>query len=287
MFRIDNYGAIWYNYNIRLVRENDFVAIANEYGDLVAEYTYDAWGNFSITYYNSGEYTKATYNPFRYRGYYYDTELGFYYLNSRYYDPAIGRFITADKLSTVKATSFDLTYKNLCAYCGNNPVMYSDPTGKWLNKVLDFLFVKPVKSFFSAIEVEVGFGDGLEVEVMDLGGGQYVDTVIGFDDGETYTGHVSSTDIPLGPVSFNKTKMHYSEIGGERISCDSWEKRTYTHIDECETSQEAIAFSFGPFTLNSELELIVSASISGHLFIGGHASIGFNITEYYERWLFS
>ena len=72
LFCIDNYGAIWYNYNIRLVRENDFVAIANEYGDLVAEYTYDAWGNFSITYYNSGEYTKATYNPFRYRGYYYD-----------------------------------------------------------------------------------------------------------------------------------------------------------------------------------------------------------------------
>jgi hypothetical protein len=87
LFRIDNYGAIWYNYNIRLVRENDFVAIANEYGDLVAEYTYDAWG--CVLYTNEYTHDNIGYvNPIRYRSYYQDIDTGFYYLESRYYDPA-------------------------------------------------------------------------------------------------------------------------------------------------------------------------------------------------------
>ena len=64
-------------------------------------------------------------NPFRYRGYYYDTETGLYYLQSRYYDPETGRFINAD-------AQFDsgITGKNLFVYCNNNPVSSIDPDGK-------------------------------------------------------------------------------------------------------------------------------------------------------------
>ena len=69
-------------------------------------------------------------NPFRYRGYYWDSETGFYYLQSRYYDPAIGRFINADDVDYLGAGS-NLTSYNLFAYCGNNPVMGYDPTGHW------------------------------------------------------------------------------------------------------------------------------------------------------------
>jgi RHS repeat-associated protein len=109
------------------VRENDFVAIVDEYGDLVAEYTYDAWG--CVLYTNEYTHNNIGYvNPIRYRSYYYDTETGFYYLESRYYDPAIRRFINADGYINANG---DILGFNMYAYCGNNPVMGYDPTGEW------------------------------------------------------------------------------------------------------------------------------------------------------------
>ena len=67
-------------------------------------------------------------NPFRYRSYYFDTETGLYYLKSRYYDPEICRFITIDDISYIDPET--INGLNLYAYCGNNPVMFSDPNGK-------------------------------------------------------------------------------------------------------------------------------------------------------------
>ena len=67
-------------------------------------------------------------NPLRYRGYYYDTETGFYYLQSRYYDPAIGRFISADSFATTDCNGF--LSSNMFAYCENNPVMKEDRDGE-------------------------------------------------------------------------------------------------------------------------------------------------------------
>ena len=69
-------------------------------------------------------------NPFRYRGYYYDVDLGLYYLNSRYYDSNIGRFISPDDVGYLGANG-DINSYNLYAYCSNNPVMYVDPTGSF------------------------------------------------------------------------------------------------------------------------------------------------------------
>jgi len=110
----------------------DYYFIKNLQGDVmrvyrasdhaeVASYTYDAWGNILT---KSG--ILAELNPFRYRSYYYDNETYFYYLQSRYYDPAIGRFINADAFAS---TGQGIIGHNMFAYCGNNPVCRVDPTG--------------------------------------------------------------------------------------------------------------------------------------------------------------
>ena len=86
----------------------------------VATYEYDAWGNVS----SSGRLAEI--NPLRYRGYYYDNETGFYYLQSRYYDPANRRFINADLLAS---TGQGFTGTNMFAYCVNSPVVLGDYEG--------------------------------------------------------------------------------------------------------------------------------------------------------------
>ena len=78
----------------------------------------------------------ANVNPLRYRGYYYDSETGFYYLNSRYYDPETCRFINADGLIDNR----EIGYQNMFAYCGNNPVANVDESGQAPFKVSRYLF---------------------------------------------------------------------------------------------------------------------------------------------------
>jgi len=107
--------------------QGDVIGIYDSTGTVVVEYTYDAWGKpNSVT--GSLASTIGVINPLRYRGYYYDDETGFYYLQSRYYDPEIGRFINADaalgQIGNVQGS-------NMFAYAFNNPIMYDDPTGNW------------------------------------------------------------------------------------------------------------------------------------------------------------
>ena len=103
----------------------DVTTIYDCYGNWKASYEYDLWGNIT----SGGSSGIAKENPFRFRGYYYDSETGFYYLQSRYYDPEICRFINADNLELLSTLSGTPGHLNLYAYCNNNPVMYSDPSG--------------------------------------------------------------------------------------------------------------------------------------------------------------
>jgi RHS repeat-associated protein len=107
--------------------QGDIIEMVNIYGNSVVKYKYDAWGN--IISQTGGNL--ADINPYRYRGYRYDVETGLYYLQSRYYDPTIGRFISADGLIGEIGS---LQTHNMYAYCVNNPVMMVDPNGNfaWL-----------------------------------------------------------------------------------------------------------------------------------------------------------
>ena len=108
--------------------------------NIVAEYTYDSWGKLlSVT--GSLAETVGKANPFRYRGYYYDTETELYYLNSRYYDPETGRFINADGYVS---TEQGVLGNNMFAYCGNNPVVRVDSTGNFWGAVLVALAIVAV-----------------------------------------------------------------------------------------------------------------------------------------------
>lgn len=107
--------------------QGDIIALLDGQGNCVVEYTYDAWGKV-LSKTGSMATSLGADNPLRYRGYYYDQETGFYYLQSRYYDPATGRFINADDVSYLGASGTALSY-NLFAYCENNPVIYCDHRG--------------------------------------------------------------------------------------------------------------------------------------------------------------
>ena len=120
---VDNNGTQSYYYYLFNL-QGDVVGIMDSTGNTVVEYTYDAWGQLlSVT----GNTELGNKNPIRYRGYYYDSETGFYYLQSRYYDPYVQRFINADSL--VAGINNSVQGTNLFAYCFNDPVNMSDPTG--------------------------------------------------------------------------------------------------------------------------------------------------------------
>lgn len=110
-----------------------------------ATYTYDAWGNILS---QSG--SMASTNPLRYRGYYYDSETGFYYLQSRYYDPATRRFINADVYSSTDSS--DAISCNMFAYCGNNPTSRSDETGDFWNFIVGAVVGAVVNAVSTAVD---------------------------------------------------------------------------------------------------------------------------------------
>ena len=120
---IDQLGASPKTYYYVLNLQGDVVKLVTESGAVAASYEYDAWGDIL-----SSSGSKAEINPLRYRGYYYDTETGFYYLQSRYYDPVTHRFINADSYSS---TGQGIIGYNMFAYCNNSPVIQADHTGEF------------------------------------------------------------------------------------------------------------------------------------------------------------
>ena len=121
LYYSSNGGNSFATYYYILNLQGDVVKLVTESGAVAASYEYDAWGNIL-----SSAGSMARTNPLRYRGYYYDVETGFYYLQSRYYDPANRRFINADVYAS---TGQGFVGTNMFAYCNNNPVSFIDYSG--------------------------------------------------------------------------------------------------------------------------------------------------------------
>ena len=107
--------------------QGDVTGLTDTTGELIISYFYTGYGETYTIKHNTeqGNILSAV-NPLCYRGYVLDTQTKLYYLQSRYYNPEIGRFINADMLVS---TGQGLLGNNMFAYCLNNPVNYSDPTG--------------------------------------------------------------------------------------------------------------------------------------------------------------
>ena len=108
--------------------QGDVMGLVDSSGNTVATYTYDPYGKPLTA---TGELAEK--NPLRYRGYYYDSESGLYYLQSRYYDPVIRRWINADALISTNVTSC-----NLFTYCFNNPGNMADYNGYFPEWITDW-----------------------------------------------------------------------------------------------------------------------------------------------------
>ena len=171
-----DHGAYYYVYNI----QGDVVAIVSDDLVPVVYYEYDSWGKLMKTT-GASAATVGRLNPFRYRGYCYDEETGFYYVSTRYYDPEVGRFISADT-TDVLGVSGDLYDKNLYAYCDNNPVMRVDEDGEFWTVALVNIGI----NVFSSVLTSVVTGDDYtfsgfvkDVGIGMLGASSYGDLVVG------------------------------------------------------------------------------------------------------------
>ena len=251
--------------------QGDVSAILDSSGKLAASYDYDAWGNCTVYDSSAKVLTDPTsianLNPLRYRGYYYDAETGFYYLQSRYYDPAICRFINADTFATTDANG--LLSANMFAYCENNPIMRVDPDGSSpLSLVINTLVGAGVSVASAAINANIA---GSPISTGDLIKAAAVGAVSGFLSSLNPVAKVVTAAAAVsGAVTFVGSMLTGSSVGEAALSAAVAATSTYV-------SSKLGASAFGAATGKSVdagkgiIGFHVSASMEG-LASGGRAT---------------
>ena len=216
--------------------QEDIIGITDSSYNLVCSYEYDSWGKLiSIKDNNNNVITNPSHigyiNPFRYRSYYYDNETELYYLNSRYYNPEWGRFISIDIYLGITG---DILGYNLYLYASNNPINNSDDEGRFFKKAWNWVkkkasqaakkvskvvskVVKKVKSVVNKVakkveqiytkakdsfvfeaEVGFGFGGGINVGPASMNAGFNKTIGYGYNNGESYQYTTNSIGIDAG-----------------------------------------------------------------------------------------
>ena len=236
-------GGTEYSYYYTHNSRGDIVGIYNGAGELKAHYEYDAWGNvISITDNNGNAITNPNHvgnlNPFRYRGYYQDTETGLYYLMSRYYDAVTHRFINADGYFQSGTAILD---GNTFAYCGNNPVSRADTGGdSWFTDIAAAV-VESALTAMAAICPWMGSNSSTSVSHTSetkLINSDYAP--VNFRCGEKTTTNISTHTYSLGSptVYYNQDLYSYSDNYGNRNS-------GITHTFGVKSLSLDISMSFG------------------------------------------
>ena len=217
-----NYNGTYYYY-LRNA-QGDVVKLIDKTGATVVEYAYDSWGK-SLSATGSLASTLGKDNPFRYRGYVYDEETGFYYVFSRYYDPEIGRWINADDVECLGTEGEFVSY-NLFAYCLNNPVNRTDVNGNWSLPNLAKVAIGAV-ALAGAVALTVTTGGGaaaVAVGVAKVVGSVALSTAVSAGAGYLQNGKQGAIDgacngfmfgslSALGGAAFKYAKVHSATTG--------------------------------------------------------------------------
>ena len=208
---------------IALYRSDYNSSSQSYYPTLVATYSYDPWGTPTGIYDANGNaisqtaYNVAAYNPFRYRGYCYDGDTRLYYLQSRYYDPAIGRFINADSpnFALTNPYSDGITDKNYFAYCDNNPVSRSDDGGEFWSELLTGVAVVAGVTAVAALAVATG---GISIGVMAAAGGGAALSVSITSAGATAMAvSAGAAAISVGTAMYAKSAAKYGKSANAKV----------------------------------------------------------------------
>ena len=272
-------GAVYY-YLVNA--QGDVVGLIDSTGAVVVQYTYDAWGKLLSTS-GSMDSTLALHNPLRYRGYIYDTETGLYYLRSRYYNPTWGRFLNADKYTSINLTPIG---SNMFAYCVNNPINAIDYSGSlpldirffnWIAKVafkiglscainegkVDDKIEKTAEAVINNIEFSTGIGMGLY-------GGTTVLDALGIEMGM----YVTNWSLVYEDGSFRTTQEAYAgataSIG--HLEFGGAESGTKTNQGEWDTT--------GWFGINPENDVITIFDFAVFAGPGISISLGFDLGSF-------
>ncbi|NLJ15777.1 MAG: RHS repeat-associated core domain-containing protein [Clostridiales bacterium] len=253
---------------------------------------YDAWGNITSV---SGDEQLAESNPFRYRGYYQDSESGFFYLQSRYYDGVVGRFLNADHIGIPILTQGQILNANLFTYAVNNPVNYIDHSGhvaanvvgavigaiigvvggiflgNWLADVLNIqdwfwrpVFVGAVAALVGATAAAIGYFIGPYIAKMAVKLGEYVAHLI--TKGKISIGRISAsardamgiTKNLVNNLIKNASNLKYSKTALNHMSSRPYMKSTIT-IQNIMKAGKPVADS----SLKSGLKWVVKGAFNG------------------------
>ncbi len=221
------------------------------------EYVYNSLEMLSEIWYTIDGTRELAYNPFRYRGYYYDTDLGMYYLQSRYYDAKICRFISPDHADVIAASPTALTDKNLYAYCDNNPVMRVDGNGEFWN-ILIGAGIGAVMGFVSSVVSQLSDEDFALTTLEEFWAKVGVSVV-----GGAISGGLAASGVGIiGQIAVNAV------IGGGSSMLN-------VHIEDVLSTKEVAEGAYFLAALNGTLMGVASGIIGGPGSASKHVSNSF------------
>ena len=227
----------WYVCNL----QGDVVEMLDTNGNTVAIFSYDPYGNITSKAYSKGS-PFAAYSNLYYRGYYYDTDLELYYLNSRYYDANTGRFISPDTNEVLTITPLALTDKNLYAYCDNNPVMRTDNGGECWNWLIGAA-VGAITSF--VVQVAEDIVTSIKNEKLTVSSWQkYTGAVVGGAVGGAIlggTGNQKLASFASGAVTSVATQ------GLEKLTTDELDDKSWAEVGVTAVGEGLVSLTLSDF----------------------------------------